>query len=275
MSISSTITVQPVRSRQDYHTFVELPWQVPQDRPMVRPMREFERHLFDRGRRFRGGLSASARLDALLLGKENPFYEHGDLEMFLARDGGRPIARIAAIQNRLHNEWNHDQVGFFGFFQCVDGGESGRLATRELVDAASDWLRSRGLTSIRGPFNPTINDDCGIWTEGEAHPSFMMPSNPRYYPDLIQAAGLSPVKTLRVYRLDLTTIPENDWTRWLRMAERVQRGTGVTLRGANFKDLDAEVKNFLSIYNAAEEVANGWGFAPMSFKELRSMAELF
>lgn len=275
MSISSTIAVQPVRSRQDYHTFVELPWQVPQDRPMVRPMREFERHLFDRGRRFRGGLSASAQLDALLLGKENPFYEHGDLEMFLARDGGRPIARIAAIQNRLHNEWNHDQVGFFGFFQCVDGGESGRLATRELVDAASDWLRSRGLTSIRGPFNPTINDDCGIWTEGEAHPSFMMPSNPRYYPDLIQAAGLSPVKTLRVYRLDLTTIPENDWTRWLRMAERVQRGTGVTLRGANFKDLDAEVKNFLSIYNAAEEVANGWGFAPMSFKELRSMAELF
>jgi len=275
MSTATTITIEPVQTRQDYHAFVDLPWQVPQDRPMVRPMREFERHLFDRGRRFRGGMSLSAQLDVMLLGKDNPFYEHGDLEMFLARDDGRPIARIAAIQNRLHNEWNHDQVGFFGFYQCLEGGEAGHAATRALVDAASGWLRARGLTSIRGPFNPTINDDCGIWTDGDAAPAFMMPSNPRYYPDLLQSAGLSPVKTLRVYRRDLATILENDWTRWERLAERVQRATKVTLRGANFKDLDAEVKSFLTIYNAAEEVANGWGFAPMSFHELRSMAELF
>ncbi len=271
----STVTVQSVQTRADYRAFVDLPWQVPMDRPMVRPMREFERHLFDRGRRFRGRLSPAAQLDVILLGSDNPFYEHGDLEMFLARDAGRPIARIAAIQNRLHNEWNHDQVGFFGFYQCVDGGETGRVATRALVEAAGDWLRGRGLTSMRGPFNPTINDDCGIWADGDAYPSFMMPSNPRYYADHLQAAGLAPIKTLRVYRLDLTTIPESEWTRWERMANRVQRATGVLLRGANFKDLDAEVKSFLTIYNAAEEVANGWGFAPMSFKELRSMAELF
>lgn len=275
MGIASTVTVRPVQTRADYRAFVDLPWQVPMDRPMVRPMREFERHLFDRGRRFRGSLSPAAVLDTMLLGKDNPFYEHGDLEMFLARESGRPIARIAAIQNRLHNEWNHDQVGFFGFYQCIDGGEAGRAATRALVEAAGDWLRSRGLTSMRGPFNPTINDDCGIWTDGDVYPSFMMPSNPRYYAEHLQAAGLAPIKTLRVYRLDLTTIPDSDWTRWERMANRVQRATGVLLRGANFKDLDAEVKSFLTIYNAAEEVANGWGFAPMSFKELRSMAELF
>jgi len=275
MGVSSTLAVKPVQTREDYKAFVDLPWQVPQDRQMVRPMREFERHLFDRGRRFRGSLSLSAQLDVMFLGKENPFYEHGDLEMFLARDAGRPIARIAAIQNHLHNEWNHDQVGFFGFYQCTDGGEAGRAATRALVDAASEWLGNRGLTSMRGPFNPTINDDCGIWTDGEVYPSFMMPSNPRYYADHLKAAGLAAVKTLRVYRRDLRTVPESDWARWGRMADRVQRANKVTLRGANFKDLDSEVKSFLTIYNAAEEVANGWGFAPMSFKELRSMAELF
>lgn len=274
MNSSTTIVVQSVQTREDYQAFVDLPWQVPMDRQMVRPMREFERHLFDRGRRFRGG-SLAARIDGLLLGKENPFYEHGDLELFLARAAGRPIARLAAIHNRLHNEWNHDQTGFFGFYQCIDAGEVGREATRALVAAASDWLRSRGLASIRGPFNPTINDDCGIWTDGEVYPSFMMPSNPRYYAEHLKAAGLSPIKTLRVYRLDLTTVPEREWARWTKMSERIERATKVTLRGANFKDLDREVKSFLTIYNAAEEVANGWGFAPMSFQELRSMAELF
>src|SRR5579884_4537028 len=123
MSSSTALSVDIVGNRQDYKAFVDLPWRVPQDRPMVRPMREFERHLFDRGRRFRGNFSLAARIDGMLLGKENPFYEHGDLEMFLARDNGRPVARIVAIHNRLHNEWNHDQVGFFGFYQCVDGGE--------------------------------------------------------------------------------------------------------------------------------------------------------
>lgn len=275
MSTTATITVEPVRTRRDYDAFITLPWQVPCDRPMVRPMREFERHLFDRGRRFRGRFSLTAYLDRLLLGPENPFYEHGDLEMFLARAGDRPIARIAAIQNRAHNEHNHDMVGFFGFYQCIDPGPAGQAATSALVRAAGDWLRARGLTTLRGPFNPTINDECGIWTDGETYPSFLMPSNPRYYADHLRAAGLEPVKTLRVYRLDLVNIPRDAWARWERIAARIQRSTGVILRGANFKDLDREVQSFLAIYNAAEALANGLLFAPMSFAELRSMAELF
>lgn len=265
-------TVDVVQNRRDFREFVDLPWQVPPDRPMVRPMREFQRHLFDRGRRFRGS-SLAARLDALVLGPDNPFHEHGDLELFLARDAGRPVARIAAIQNRLHNEYQHDQVGFFGFYECLDPGEIGQSATRALIEAAGSWLRARGLTSIRGPFNPTINDECGIWVDGDTYPAFLMPSNPRYYRAHLEAAGLQAVKALRVYRLDLATVPESEWMRWTRMTERLQRSSGIRLRAANFKDLDAEVRSFLTIYNRA--LGDNWGFAPMSFKELRSMAELF
>jgi len=129
MSEASAVDVKTVQTRRDYETFVDLPWQVPMDRPSVRPMREFERHLFDKDRRFRGNRSPSAIIDVMLLGKENPFYEHGDLEMFLARDrSGQPLARIVAIHNRLHNDYHHDRTGFFGFYQCVDGGEIGREA---------------------------------------------------------------------------------------------------------------------------------------------------
>jgi hypothetical protein len=279
MSVTSTVVVEPVRTREDYRAFVDLPWQVPLDRPGVRPMREFERHLFDRGKRFRGSLSPSAMIDEMLLGKENPYYEHGDLEMFLARDtsGGsnRPIARIVALENRLHNDYHHDKVGFFGFYQCADGGTAGREATRALVDAASAWLRARGLESIRGPFNPTINDECGIWIEGDSYPSFLMPSNPRYYADHLAAAGFDVAKTLRVYRLIFENdLPETKWARWTKIVDRIERShPEIKIRTANFKDLSNEVKAFVSIFNQAW--SHNWGFAPMSYKELYSMAELF
>jgi len=45
------------------------------------------------------------------------------------------------------------------------------------------------------------------------------------------------------------------------------------VRSADFKHLDAEVKSFVSVFNSAW--SNNWGFAPMSFKELYAMAELF
>ncbi len=272
---TSTVAVRPVRTKDDYKAFVDVPWHVPEDRPMVRPMREFERHLFDRGRQYRGNLSLASQIDGMLLGKDNPFYEHGEIEMFLARDlSGRPIARIAAIHNHLHNDFHHDKVGFFGFYQCLDGGELGRAATRAVVDAAASWLKGRGLESIRGPFNPTINDDCGIWIDGESYPTFLMPSNPRYYDSLLQAAGLRPVKSLRVYRLGFDQIPEEKWARWAKFVARIQRANpGITLRGANFKNLDQEVKSFVSVFNSAW--SQNWGFAPMSYAELRSLAELF
>ena len=275
MDSASAIRVEVVHSAKDYHDFVNLPWRVPMGRPMVRPMREFQRHLFDHGR-FRGKLSLSALVDGALLGKENPFYEHGELEMFLARDtSGKSIARIAAIHNRLHNEYHNDSVGFFGFYECVDGGTVGRDATKALLSVASSWLHQKYLTSIRGPFNPTINDDCGIWLAGarDDYPSFLMPSNPPYYADHLQAAEMQVVKTMRVYRTSIDQYPENLWERWAKMMERLTRSSGITLRGANLKDLDSEVKTFLGIYNAA--LADNWGYAPMSFSELRSMAELF
>jgi hypothetical protein len=269
------VVVNAVETRADYAAFVDLPWQVPTDRPMVRPMREFERHLFDRGRRFRGSASLAAQIDSMLLGKDNPFYEHGDLEMFLARDqGGRPIARVAAIHNRLSIEYHHDKVGNFGFYQCVDGGALGQEATRAVVDAAAAWLRARGLDTLRGPFNPTINDDIGVWIEGPGYPTFLMPSNPRYYDTLLKGAGLAPAKGLRVYRLSFDTVPAEFWPRWRKIADRIQRANpNIIIRSANFKDLSNEVKSFVAVFNAAW--SKNWGFQPMSYKELYSLAELF
>src|SRR5436190_20587044 len=50
------------------------------------------------------------------LSRRNPYFEHADAALFLARRRGLVVGRIAATQNRLHNEYHRDRVGFFGFF---------------------------------------------------------------------------------------------------------------------------------------------------------------
>jgi hypothetical protein len=268
------VSVAELQTSRDYWDFVNLPWRTPRDRQIVRPMRELQRQMFDRGRRFRKGFSVTATIDEALLGKENPFFEHGDLAGFLARDAaGRPIARIAAIVNNSHNEYHHDSLGFFGYFDSVDSGELGREATTALVDAASAWLRTRGKTAMRGPLNPTMNDECGVWTEGDTYPAFLIPSNPRYYADLLYSAGLEKAKTLHIYRLPVSAIPEEKWVRWSKRMDRMADTYKISLRGANFKDLDSEVKSMVEIYNVTE--CDNWNFQPMHFSELRSMAEIF
>ena len=134
----------------------------------------------------------------LLDTKSNPFYRQADRMLFVARRQGKPVGRIAAIENRAHNAFHQDRVGFFGFFESVDdGGVAGSLFA-----AAEEWLRSRGLTSMRGPMNPSTNHDCGLLVDGfDQHPQFLTSWNPPNYEGLIRGAGFAVAKDLLGYWL--------------------------------------------------------------------------
>ena len=45
----------------------------------------------------------------------------------MALRDSRPVGRIAAIRNRLHNECHGDRTGFFGFFDFDDDETAGAL----------------------------------------------------------------------------------------------------------------------------------------------------
>jgi hypothetical protein len=47
-------------------------------------------------------------------------------------------------------------VGFFGFFDFIEDP----AVAMALIDAAGAILKEKGLAFMRGPYNPTINDDC-------------------------------------------------------------------------------------------------------------------
>ncbi|HEY9195685.1 MAG TPA: hypothetical protein VIM77_05450, partial [Mucilaginibacter sp.] len=50
----------------------------------------------------------------------HPFHKHNTVQPFLAYKGDKIVGRIAAILNNTHNQFNHKNDGFFGFFDCID-----------------------------------------------------------------------------------------------------------------------------------------------------------
>ncbi len=243
--------VTPVRTRRDLKRFIDLPYRLFERDPVwVPPLR----------------LDVAITLDR----KKNPFFEHAEAEYFIARRDGQVVGRIAAIENRLHNEFHHDRVGFFGWFECIDD----QAVADALFSAAEAWLRARKLTVMRGPASFSTNDQCGLLVDGfETRPTLLMPHNPPYYIGLLERAGFAKAKDLLVYQ-------GGDESYYMPVPERLARGTelirqrqGVTLRHLNMKEFPAEVERIKAIYNASWE--RNWGFVPMTDHEIDHLAKSF
>lgn len=238
-----SVEIIPVRSSRDLRRFVDLPWKIynSSDHPeWVPPLR----------------IAVRDALDA----KSNPFYETAERELFLALKHGRPVGRIAAIENRAHNAFHHDRVGFFGFFECTND----QVAANALLRAAESWLGARKLDTMRGPMNPSTNHECGLLVGGfEEHPMIMTTWNPRYYPELLESLGFTKAKDLLAYFFPLQgaaalELPE----RYRLTAERALQGQTLAFRDLDMRNFAAEVDRCWEIYNSAWE--KNWGFFPMS-----------
>ena len=201
----------------------------------------------------------------LLDTKSNPFYRQADRMLFVATRNGKPVGRIAAIENRAHNAFHHDRVGFF---EAIDDPE----VARTLFRAAEGWLRARGLTSIRGPMNPSTNHDCGLLVDGfDQHPQFLTPWNPPYYESLIREADLTPTKDLLGYWLPYGDADYRLPPKVAAVARRAAAKTNLKFRDLEPRHFWDEVAICWDVYNSAWE--ENWGFVPMSRDEFLHMAK--
>src|SRR5439155_16571630 len=164
----------------------------------------------------------------------NPFYRDADRQLFLAVRGGQPVGRIAAIENRSHNAFHRDRVGFFGFFECAADPD----AAAALFSAAEAWLRGRGLHVMRGPMNPSTNHECGMLVCGYDEPVTIMTSwNPSYYPTLLEEAGFQKARDLLAYLFTSESEPGLHLpARYKRHADRTLEGRALTFRNLRRND---------------------------------------
>lgn len=245
------MSIRPVHSRRDLRAFLDLPYRLHAADPVwVPPLRR--------------------EVKALLKRKGNPFFEYGEMACFLAERKGETVGRIAAVENRLHNEIHGDRTGFFGFFECVDD----RSIAGELVEAAAGWVRERGLEILRGPASPSLNHECGLLVEGfETPPCFMMPHNPPYYAALLEDNGFRKSKDLLAFEGGSMEGYVEPPERARRAAEVILRRAGLTIRPLDLKRILREVGRIRPVYNACWE--SNWGFVPITESEATHMARAF
>jgi hypothetical protein len=196
--------------------------------------------------------------------KKNPFFQHSEIQLFIAEKDGVPVGRIAALTNQNHNDAHSDAVGFFGFFESIDD----QLVANALFTAAADWLRSRGKDTMRGPMNPSVNDEIGLLVEGfDNPPQILMTYNPPYYLGLLYEFGLRKVKDLHAYLLtrDSVLTPKLE-----RGQELVRQRYNIRVRDVDFKNIKQEVRILKDLYNRGWE--KNWGAIAMTDAEFDFLA---
>jgi GNAT superfamily N-acetyltransferase len=196
---------------------------------------------------------------------KNPFYDHADVALFVARRGREVVGRIAAVEDRNFNAFHGTRTAYFGLYESLN--DPGVAAA--LFKAAKDWARWRGLDTLLGPMNLSTNYEVGLLVEGfDSDPYVMMPYNPRYYGELFEACGMKKAKDLFAWERSARTAPPE---RFMRIADKIAAHEEITIRSANFKDFATEAERIKEIYNAAWE--KNWGFVPMTSAEFDKMAK--
>jgi GNAT superfamily N-acetyltransferase len=239
------MTVRPIATSQDVKTFIKLPWKIYANDPMwVPPLLMDRKKLIDR--------------------KKNPFYSHAEAEFYLAERDGEAVGRIGAILNHNHNKEHGENIGFFGFFECIDD----QVVANALFDAARKFLSQFRVTAVRGPANPSVNDEYGMLVDGfDTPPTVLMTHNPPYYDTLVTAYGFKKAKDLFAYWLSQDDV----YTERLERAVNIVRQRNrLTFRPMDMKHYKEEVDRIKVVYNSAWR--KNWGAVPMTDAEFDALA---
>ena len=243
--MTTGVRVRPIGFGRQAAPFIDVLWTVYQDDPhWVPTLRRVQRQ----------------RLDP----RHTPFLRYGQAQLFLAERDGRPVGRISAQINPLHNEKWKESAGFFGHFDCLNDPE----AASALFDAAHSWLRERGAAFARGPFNFTINDEAGCLVKGfDAPPMVAMPHGQRWFPDLIEANGYEQIKDLWAYRYPVDApLGERRQRAWSRVHEHPR----VNVRAFDKRNFQRDVRIAAEIFN--EAWSENWGAVPITEAEADRLA---
>lgn len=247
MSSTSSVQVLPVTTPGDRELFVQVPWIVYANDPnWVPPLRS----------------SVAQQLEP-----SNPFFQYGRLQAFVAVQDGRPIGRIVAAVNDRLVEREQQPIGLFGFFECIHDFE----VAQRLFDHAKAWLRSQGMTRIRGPIDLSTHNNCLLLVDGfDSPPMVMMPYNPPYYPQFMEQAGWHKAKDAYAYDFP---VKNHHLTEQFAKGYRIALKSGITFRPIHTKG-EAFQKDCESLYHLFNTCfADNWSSTPRTLEEFLAEAQ--
>lgn len=240
------IRIESVETPRDLEDFIRFPFKLYRGDPNWVPPLLTERREF-------------------LNPKHNPFFDHADVALWLARRDGEVVGTISSHIDHLHNEIHGENIGMFGLFETVND----YAVAEALLSTARDWVRERGMDALRGPLSFSQNHECGLLIDGyDGSPMVMMTYNPPYYQEIYERFGLAKAMDLYAYIGDLAQFDRDVSklpTKLTRVTEKVKQRVGITMRVVDMKVYDEEIQRAKAVYNRAWE--KNWGFVPMTDAE--------
>lgn len=246
---SGRSTISPVTSPADRKAFLELPYRAYQHLPSWRAPLRFER---------------ATQINPA----KNPGLAMLQHQFFLARKGDQVVGRIAAFINPAHLERHRDATGHFGFIDTLSNDPE---VLASLTDAAAAWLKARGMQRMAGPFNFSVNEECGLLVDGfETPPMVMMLHGRPDYAGSMEAAGFH--KAMDVYAFlhefaETYTIPP----KLQKLKAAFERDSRLSIRPMNMKEFKTDVALIMDIFNDAW--SQNWGFVPFSPEQINVMSD--
>lgn len=244
LHVTTPVSVRPVTGHRQLKTFIDVPWHIYSDDPLWVPPLRLERRLH--------------------LSKFNPFFRHGEWQAWVAYRGDQPVGRVSAQVDQLHRQHHGADTGHFGLLECVDDAE----VCAALMRSAETWLAARQTRHISGPFNLSINQECGILVDGfDTAPVVMMPHARPWYGRLLEEQGYRPLKDLFAY-----------WVKVNFEAPRMMRALvakfsgKVQLRALRRKKFAEEMEILRDIFNDAW--SGNWGFVPFTRAEFAELGSI-
>jgi hypothetical protein len=236
----------PVRTNAEWRAFVKLPYQLHRNATnWIPPLLSEQKKNFDPAR--------------------NSLFKHCEYQLFLLSDQNQIIGRIAVFIDLALNAYWNERTGLFGSYECV----ANQTAANLLLQTAEDWLRTRQMETIRGPWS-FVSQEWGFTAEGfKLPPVIMSPFNPAYYNQQVQEFGMSKIKDLLVYNCDLQNgykMPE----RFFKYIQKIENRYQVRVRPICLKKMEDEVRTIVRLTNAS--LAHNWGFTPISESEAKEIA---
>ncbi len=238
------VEIREVSGKQALNTFIRVPWDIYKDDPnWVPPLIAERKEAFS---------------------PKHPYFKHAVWKAWIAYRDGKPVGRISAQVDQLHQQQYDSKTGFFGLIEAPDDDE----VFTALFETAENWLRSQGMQQISGPFNLGINQEVGILIDGfDTPPYVMMGHSPRYYDAAIKRCDYQKAQDLLAYELDsgTLTIPRVMQALIKRTGERIQ------VRNLDRKNKAAELEILRNIFNDAWQ--DNWNFVPFTREEFTAVGK--
>ncbi len=247
----SDLVIRRVESKRDLKKFVKVPFAVHRDHPQWVPPLIMDRMQF---------------LDR----SKNPYFDHAEVELWIAERAGEPVGRISAQIDSRWDEYRGGNDGQFGFFETVNDAE----VADALLDAGCDWLAGKGRDRVVGPMDFTTNDEIGIQIEGfDINPVILENCHQPYFQKLVEGNGFTKAMDLLMWHLEMGKLADG-----LKfhpaIHEAAQKSLDeheITIRPMRRKDMAAEMARFHEVYN--EAWGDNWGFVPITEEEVEFHAK--